>query len=73
MKLKKVKNCSGCRGLYISNGSAECTCGKDIHAVGREETSLGELVEYAPRDGLCYKPRTYNEVFECLHLNQNRS
>ena len=68
MKLKKVKNCSGCKGLYVSNGRTECTCGKDIHVVGRKETSLGELVEYAPRDNLCYKPRTYKEYFESCKL-----
>ena len=70
MKLKKINNCNGCRGLFVSNGCAECTCGITIHTVGRRDTALGELVDYAPEGGVCYKPRTFKEYFEACGLGK---
>ena len=70
MKIKKIKNCNGCRGFFVSNGHVECTCGVDIRTVGRRDTTFGELVNYAPTDGVCYKPRTCKEYCEACRLGK---
>lgn len=73
MKLKKVRTCSGCRGLYSSKGSAECTACWELKRIDTVETVIGDLGIYIPKGGYCYKPKTVAEYFESCKLNQARS
>jgi hypothetical protein len=71
IKLKKCKKCDGCRGFYQSNGYAECTASWEIESCGQIEPY--GLTKYRPLGGLCYKPKTYDELLEACKLNRERS
>ena len=72
MKLKKVKNCFGCKGYLNSSGSAKCACGFPLKLLGRTKTFLGDLLEHAPESGVCCKPRTIKELEEFKKNNTTK-
>lgn len=70
MKMKKVRNCNGCKAYYQNLWRFECELGYTLTAIDKKDVMGVFVPTHRPEGGVCLKPKNFDELFKATEARQ---
>lgn len=61
--MKRVRNCNGCKAYYQNHLHFKCELGYKLKTCSSKIFEGTQVVSHKPENGICPKPKTYDELF----------